>query len=800
MENYKESAFDIFSIKGLLINLVKYKFYYIASLIICLGIAYLVNTYSPEVFQANSMVGPVNQKNTNLLSGSGGIFTGFGSLAEARNLANDIENLKSFALVSRTLSDLDLEVSYYREKTTFLGSDRQYYPDSPIRVIIDKSHQQPVNAKFYVEILSDSTFRLTSSETDIAFYNYIDNRVTSNNRALNINVIRNFNEIISDYSYKFTVLLNTDYRLPPNNDDEEGKLYFVLNHLDQLSMNYLKRLNPEPVNEKSSLINVSFQERNVNLTIDFLNRYLQNHLNENLEKKNVSARNSINFIDAQIAEISEVLVTSESRLREFRSANQVTDLSFQGQRALEQMTRLETERANLQVQERYYNYILDYFSKNNDVAGIAPPSAANVSDPIMTQLIMDLLSLTSQHAAISNDNTQNHIFLPQIENQIRLQKRAITDNVSNNLNTLQLTQNELDYRIERLSDEISRLPRTELNMVSMQRQFNLSDAIYTFLLQRRSEAAISMASNFPDYEIVEPARHISTTTVSPKTLLNWLFSIFLAVMIPTLFIFFKKYLNDKITSQTDIIQITKKRILGTIYRNKKRTEAVVSEYPGSFMAESFRILRSNLFIKIKSEQSKVIMVTSAQPGDGKSFISFNLASSIAAVGHKTVLLDCDLHRPNLHNKFKEKLSPGLSNFISNHTSETNIIRGTFNENLSFISAGPLVPNHSELIESGNLDNLIEFLKSRYEYIILDTTPAGIISDATILMKYANYILLVCRNDYTKKDIFQDVLKRFEENNFRNFDIVFNDVNLKMSNYGRYDGYFKKEKQKAILTG
>ncbi len=160
------------------------------------------------------------------------------------------------------------------------------------------------------------------------------------------------------------------------------------------------------------------------------------------------------------------------------------------------MTKVETERTNLQVQERYYNYILDYFDKNQDIAGLAPPSSANVSDPIMNSLVIELLALNTQRSSILSNNTEKNLFLGQIENKIKLQKQTIIENVTNNLNTLNLTQNELKYRAEKLSSEISRLPRTELNMVSMQRKFNLSDAIYTYLLQKRSEAAITMASNY----------------------------------------------------------------------------------------------------------------------------------------------------------------------------------------------------------------------------------------------------------------------------------------------------------------
>ncbi|NLV20228.1 MAG: CpsD/CapB family tyrosine-protein kinase [Bacteroidetes bacterium] len=186
------------------------------------------------------------------------------------------------------------------------------------------------------------------------------------------------------------------------------------------------------------------------------------------------------------------------------------------------------------------------------------------------------------------------------------------------------------------------------------------------------------------------------------------------------------------------------------------------------------------------------MITSSQPQDGKSFVSFNLAASIASVGHKTVIVDCDLRRPTLHDKFKINNSIGLSNYMVDHTPKEKIIHKTDVENLAFIPAGPVLANSSELIEAGVLDEIIDYLKQEYEYVIIDATPTGLVADATPLIKYASNILLVCRNNSTRKDVFNDVLTMFRTNNIENFDVVFNDLSIKKSSYGRYNAYYNKE--------
>ena len=788
MTNNNDSQSEAFNIKEFLAEALSYKYFYIASFFICLLIAFLVNRFSPTVYEVNSVIGPVEDRRSSML-GSNDLFSGLGALAESRNLENDINSLNSFSLVATTIRSMNLEVGYFAGKNTIFQKPTQVYLGNPFSVIIDKSHIQPINTRFRVDILDDQSYRLTASEDEASYYNYIDNAVVSTENRVRIDTICRFNETVTSYNYKFSIGFNKEYYNPKLSGETD--YYFEFYHLDQLTRTYLRRLKVEPVSIRSSLINVLFHGENRRLTIDFLNKFIQSYLDENLAKKNKIAINTIDFIDSQISEISDSLTQSESKLRDYRSANQVTDLSYQGQQALEQMRQIENERSMLQVQERYYNYILDYFDKNQDMTSLAPPSSSNVVDPILSSMIMELQQSSAERANILSNNAEKNLFLGQIENKIRLLKQAIIENVKNNLNTLNLTQNELDYRESKLSGEISRLPRTELNMVSMQRQFNLTDQIYTFLLEKKAEAAIAMASNYPDYEILEPARDVTASIIAPRTNLNWLIALFMAFMVPTIYIILKNFFNEKISSVRDVEHMIGQPVMNLIYTNYYKTESVVKDYPGSSIAESFRNLRSSLFLKFRSEPQKVIMITSAQPQDGKSFVSSNLAASIASVGHKTVLLDCDLRRPTLHEKLKIVNSVGLSNYMVNNASTKEIIKKTDVDNLWFIPAGPILPNSSELIEAGVLDSLIEELKQQFDYVIIDSTPAGLVADATLMIKYASYILLVCRNDYTRKDVFTDVLNLFRTNNITDYDIVFNDLNLKKSRYGRYDNYYKQ---------
>ncbi len=776
-------------IKNFIVKAVRLKYFYIACIALFTIIAFLSNKYANKVYEVSATISPV-QTNPSALLSSNNLLVGIESFQKNKDVEDEVNNLKSFGLVYSTLRNLNFEVGYFVEKDNLFKQTTELYPNSPFTVNIDKSHIQPINTKFYFDILNDSTFRLTSSQKNVILYNYVDNLIVGENNDLNIDTICRFNETVSNKYFKFSVSLSKEYL--PTQFESQDHYYFTFQHLDYLAKMYLSGLKVKPVSVLASIISVEFRGQNIDKIIDFLNNYLNSFVESNLAKKNKIAVSTINFIDSQISQISDSLVLSESKLRNYRSDNQVMDLSFQGQRLYEQMTQIETDRANLEIQERYYNYVINYLKTNKDMSGVVPPSSMNVTDPIMNQLITDLLALNSQRSGILSNSNEKNLFLGQIENKITLQKQTILEHVTNNLNTLSLSLNELNYRSNKLSREISKLPKTELNMVGIQRKFNLNDVIYTFLLQKRSEAAITLASNYPDYEILEPARKITSETKSPKKGLNYLLSLFLGLMIPTIYIFIKDFFNEKITSIHDMEFLLNGSILGNIYHNNQKSEAVVINSPKSAISESFRYLRSNLFNKLKSEHSKVILITSSQPRDGKSFISFNMAASIAAVGYKTIIIDCDLRKPTLHLKFKEENTVGLSNYILKDSSSNEIIRKTFIDNLYFIPAGPILPNPSEMIESDIFDELISYLRKEYEYILIDTAPLGLVADATLMIKYAAQILLITRINYTRKDIFSEVVNILQTNKINNVNVIYNDVSINTSPYKHYTNYYLKD--------
>jgi tyrosine-protein kinase Etk/Wzc len=777
-------------IQQYLFKILSLRYYYIGCIFFFIVVATLVNKCSQKAYEINATIGPVQENRSSALA-SDNMFRQSAPYSTGKNVEDAINNLNSFTLVSKTVNDLNLEIGYFKENNLPIKQSTDISQNSPFLVNLHKSHIQPIDVKFYITVLSDSSFRLSASRKKTSLYNYIDNNVVTEDAVVNIDTICKFNRTISNKYLRFSISYNKNYK--PEKKGSKDHFYFQLYHLEELAKSYLKNLKVEPISILANIIGVKFTGNNLGKSIGFLNTYINSFLEQNLTKKNMISVNTIKFIESQISEMSDSLGKSESKLRNYKTSNQVMDLSFQGQRTYDEMAQIETDRTNLELQSRYYNYVLNYLKTNESSAGVVTPNSAKITDPIMNQLITDLNTSNSERASIiSTNSNEKNLFLVQVDNKIKMQKQSIIENATNNLNTINITLSDLNYKAEKLSRLISNLPKTEMNMVNIQRKFDINNANYTYLLQKRSEAAITAASNLPDYEILEPAREITSKIVNPKVIINYLLALFLAVMIPTAFLIVRDLLNNKISSVYDIEHILDRSVFGIIYSNTKKYEDVVSESPGSAISESFRNLRSSLIRKLKSDQPKVIAVTSSQPQDGKSFIAFNLATSIASVGFKTIIIDCDLRRPTLHAKFKEDNSAGISNYLIKNAKVTDLIRKTNVENLQFIPAGPTIPNPSELIDYGALDDLIDFLKSKYKFIIIDTPPLGLIADTIPLMKYASQILVVSRNNFTQKEILVNALASLSINNFDNFEVVLNDLDLEKSPYSGYKNYYLKQ--------
>jgi capsular exopolysaccharide synthesis family protein len=742
------------------------------------------------------------------LNSANDMFQTFGMFSVKGNIDNELEMVKSFSLQKKVINESNLKVSYYAQSNSALSDlfantafsqTTELYKKSPIEVIFDPSVPQAIDLKFFVTFLNETEFTLQADGKDIPLYNYIDDQVVSITPSFSIKQRFRYGDEIKTRYFNFRIKKSNDF----NKDfTSEIRLFFVMNDVNQLALSYQNALIAETMSERSTLLKLSLTGTNRQRITDFLNNLSSVYLGKSLDKKNKTALSTIDFIDSQISNIADSLSYAESTLKNFRTSEGVMDLSFQGQQIFEQLSKLENEKASLDIQKKYYEYLNNYLTVNQDISAIMAPAAMNVLDPILNNLVAQLISLGSERASLlQNSTNQQNLFLADINIRIENLKKTIKETVKNTLNTLTISLNEINYRMSRASGQISQIPKTELQLRGIERKFELNEDIYTFLLQKRSEAQIARASSLPDYEIVDNAVIATSRKISPKSTLNYIIAFLLGVVIPTSFILVKDFLNNKILDPEEIERISKYPILGKIYHNFHRSKLVVNDHPNSSITESFKAVRTNFQFFSEGGKRQVLLVTSSTSGEGKSFCSLNLASAFALNGNKTILLEFDLRRPKIHQLFNSNNLIGISSYLIDKAIIDDIILPTQIENLDLISAGPAAPNPSELISSERTAELIDKLKEMYDYIIIDSAPVGILAETLLLMKHADLNIFVVRIEYTFYETFKNAINSLGKNNFTNVSLLVNDLNIKKDaiKYGYNTNYYTDDRNIGFLN-
>ncbi|MEZ5194848.1 MAG: polysaccharide biosynthesis tyrosine autokinase [Bacteroidales bacterium] len=457
--------------------------------------------------------------------------------------------------------------------------------------------------------------------------------------------------------------------------------------------------------------------------------------------------------------------------------------------------------ARIVINQQYYDYIKNYFETNSDITDLIAPSSMEVQDPVLNQLIGEMLELNNQRMKYLNTSNQKNLFLKDLEIQINNLKNTILENIDYNYNRQAISLQDIESRMAKLNSQITMLPRTEREMIGMERQFKLNDAIYTFLLQKRAEAQIARASNAPDYEVIDEALYFRAGIISPNTKMNYAIAGLLGLFLPFIFILARDFLNNKIADIKDIELISDLPIIGQVLHNNFKSKAVIKDYPKSPLADSFRAIRTNVRFFAKDSDRMIILVTSSMSGEGKSFNSVNIASVYALLGKKTCLLGFDLRRPALYKDFELKNEKGITSYLINNAEIKDIIQKTQIDNLDLISAGPIPPNPVELIASERTKQFFEELKELYDFIIIDSAPVGAVTDSYLLFPYADINIFTIRHNYSNKEAVKNNLKNIQLKNIRNISILINDVKIKKNSYGYayQSNYYSNDKSASKIT-
>ena len=754
-----EQKNDFQEIQRYLLKIVR-KWYWLAgSLLVALLIAYYITSTAERTYRVGASVlikDPEATSNTvtDVLYGD-----------ELRKSSNSIENetflIRRFDLVRATLEDLDFKVIVRHN-------------NSPIKVAIDSSATYQPNVEFACTINGRNTFALSTEHEE--FSELVEDRTFK------------FGEVIDLNGFVFAIYLDLSaYQayLEAAEDEALEPIYFQVNDLDKMADRYIASLAVEPVNEKATILQLVLESDWPSQDIKFLNQLTENYLVSGIKEKVSTATQTMNFIDRQLGYISDSLQTIEGVREDFKQEKAV-DLSKEGTQLYEDIQELEKEKANHLIQIEYLNYLKNYVQNdNNDFEFVTAPSSLGVNDNILRSLIDQLVT---EQIKLKQVKTGTSIENPRVKlarQKINSLRTNIVETANNLLKGNRIARDELERRISTYETELNTLPAAERRLINIERQYNLSETLYLFLMEKRTEAGILRASTVPDFKIVNRARiQNGGQPTSPKPLINYATAVILGLFFPILFIYLGDKFNNKVTTPEELLTLTQVPLLGMVGQRKEEG-ALVANQPRSAIAEAFRNIRSNLrYMTDYGQTGQTFMISSFVSGEGKTFCAKNLAYTFAIAGKKTVYVNADLRKNNSYEEFGLKKTTGLSEFLIDVIPQEAVVHATQYEHLFVIPSGKVPPNPSELLMKEKFRDLLLSLKEKFDYIIMDTPPRGVLSDAMELIKYADLEIFIVRQGYTVRQnivALNRTYHRYKEK--QPMGVIFNDVDFSKIEYG-----------------
>ena len=763
-------------IKSLIYIFLSHWYLFAIGAVLALAAAYLINRYSTNIYQAK---GTVIIKEGRGLDPTTIMTTS--NFANYQNLDNEIAILRSYSLRERVIKKMGIEVTYFG-KGRILSTE--LYDKSPFKVEYDASVPQAIGLDYDISFKKNGDFSLNAVADRVTKYDYILGQIVeSRSENVSIKSEHKQGEWIDNGYNRIRIVLNEDVQ--PERLKGITKS-FRLNSYSSL-VSQMSAFTASPQSKSSSVIAVTMSGPNKQKIVDFVNLMMTEYVSRGLERKNMVSENTIQFINDQLGDIQKSLSSAENALKDFRTRNDLMNLDLQANQVYNTLRALDKERSeknvNLMLYKRLQNYIQ---TQIDDPENLAAPSTMGISDPLLERLVQQLVTLSQTKATQLLTQTEQHPQIVKLDEQIVTTKKTLLETVNNLVDNAQMSLKELDKRIARTEAESKVLPEKERQLLNYQRNFNFNDDTYKYLMQRRAEAQILRASNTPDNEVLDEARIDRTLKVAPRTSMNYLVALIIGLLIPALILFLRDFFNVSVNDRKDVEKLTNFPIIGQVSQSPDKDPLVVINSPKSPISESFRSIRTNIEFITQGKPKSTILVTGDIQGIGKTFNSLNIASIYALYGKKTVLLGFDMRKPKLYQEFGLSNNVGLSSYLSNKDAFESIIQPSNKiPNLDVITSGPIPPNPAELIASEKCTELFDKLKGTYDYIIIDTPPLGLVTDAFLLMRHSDVNLFIVRQGQTNKNIFGSIIKDIEDRGL-DASIVINGIETgKGYGYGRY---------------
>lgn len=783
-ENPEENSFNLYEI---IFKYLVYWPWFVASVLVCLVLAFVYLRYQAPVYNVTASVLIKEDESRNRSMGAAGgaleALQSMGGFSMSNNFDNEVEILQSRTLIKKVITNLGLYISTGEKR--FFNYNQSLYKTSPLEVYMSPEEAEKLEdaIKLHLTYTPDNQLKAKAE------YELDDEK---------LEIEKNFDKLPAVMSTPVGVLsitvkdsLLTEWRKKNNGD---LNLLTKINSPTAVAKAYEEGLTVEATSKTTTIAQMAVQNTSRQRAIDFINCLVAFYNQDANDEKNEVAMKSAEFIEDRIQIINQELGTTETQLADFKQKSGLTDLTSDAKLALEESSKYDQQRIENQTQIQLTEFLRDYINNPANADEVIPANVG-LQDPDLSKVINQYNTLLIERKRLLRTSSENNPAVINMNTGIEATRRNVQTTVTSVLKGLQITKKDIERQARKFEGRISSAPQQEKEFLSMARQQEIKAQLYIMLLQKREENAITLAATATNGRIIEEALS-DKYPVSPRKKMVALAALVLGLAIPVGFVYLRDLLKYKIENREDVERITNVGILAELPKcaTPEKGAIVIRENKNDIMEETFRGLRTNLLFML-GKDDKVVLFSSTQPGEGKSFVAGNTAVSLAFLGKKVIVVGMDIRKPGLNKVFNlSRRAEGITNYLSDPENVNlfdMIQRSDISPNLDILPGGPVPPNPTELVARDVLDNAINQLKSRYDYVILDTAPIGMVTDTAIIGRVADMCVYVCRADVTPKAGYEYINVLKNEHKFPKLATVINgiDMSKRKNSYGY--GYGKK---------
>ncbi|AKD57060.1 GumC family protein [Spirosoma radiotolerans] len=746
------------NLRVILLRYLKHWKWFVLSLLLAGAGAYIYLIYQTPIYKVQASLLIKDDKKG--LDGEN-ILKEMDILKPKKTVENEIEIIKSYTLMDKVVNKLNLDVQYFRPTKTV---DQEVYSELPIRLVVEQPFSSLYGEKLQLSFVNSNHVR-------------IDDQVYPVNQS------------IKTPHGRLRVFASKPLRasLEP--------LKVVVSPRTEVVNGYLKNLTVETTSKASTVLQITLEEAVPAKGEALMRQLIEEYNQAAVVDKNLVAASTLDFIEDRLRLISGELTNVEKDVESYKTSEGITDLSVQAQSFLQTVQANDAQLNQVNIQLSSLKDIERYVDSKADSRGTTPGSVS-LSDPVLLGLVTKLTDLELQRDVLARTTSERNPLLQTLDGQVKSTKESISENIQTIKQQLTSTKNQLTSTNRKMESMVRTVPHKERALLNITRQQAIKNNLYTYLLQKREETALSYASTLPDSRTVDLPRH-EKKPIRPVRATTFMLFGLIGLLLPVGALAAKDMLNNRVVRRSDVEDVSRVPILGEVVQSDGKKALVVVSKSRSVIAEQIRALRTNLqFLRSNPNGSQVLLFTSSISGEGKSFMSMNIGASLALVDRPTVILEMDLRKPKLHMSLGMRNAVGISNYLIGEATLDDVLQPIDGfPNYFLISSGPLPPNPSELLNGPYLGKLFEELRARFEYVIVDSPPIGLVTDAQVIAPFADATLYMVRHDITPKTYLKMVDSLYKENRFHNLNVILNAVGDGESYYYSYSygGYYEDDK-------